>query len=326
MAMPSPAVFFADRFVKAGVALRLGVLGAFASVAGLVLATQSPAAFPGQNGKIAFVNYRDGDSEIFRMNPNGSDQDRLTRNSANDAWPSFAPGGRRIVFVSDRDGNSEIYVMRSDGTHQRRITNSSAFDNAPTFSPNGKRIVFTSNRQHPGRPSISNLYVMRTDGSHVRRLIRKPVLFKAAWSPNGKTIAFAAPPATHGGGYELWAMRPDGTRKRQLTRDLGRARFTLNYLPDFSPNGHRIVFMRERNPESAVRIWMMRADGSNPHSFPRTPKRGGVDAVFSPNGKRIAYVNNSSEISVMRADGSHRHQLTHSDGSMGSPSWGVKPR
>ena len=75
----------------------------------------------------------------------------------------------------------------------------------------------------------------------------------------------------------------------------------------------------------------MRSDGSNPHPVPRnrTPRNrrhAAVGAVFSPNGKRIAYVDNSAEIAVMRADGSHRRQLTNSNGEVGSPSWGVKPR
>ena len=148
-------------------ARRLGAIGAFAALAALALAGEASAAFPGANGKIAFVSYRDGDAEIFRMNPNGSDKERLTQNSAEDESPSFAPGGRRIVFASNRDGDFEIYVMRSNGTRQRQLTSTSnsAYDNSPSFSPNGKRILFTRVSERPGRLPITNLYVMRADGS-----------------------------------------------------------------------------------------------------------------------------------------------------------------
>jgi Tol biopolymer transport system component len=122
-------------------------------------------------------------------------------------------------------------------------------------------------------------------------------------------------------------MRPDGTHKRQLTQSVGRARFALNYDPDFSPNGKRILFTRQRHSFNAIRTWVMRSDGSNPHPVPRNRRHGGVGAVFSPNGKRISYVDtSSSEIMVMRADGSHSRQLTNSNAEVGSPSWGVKPR
>ncbi len=272
---------------------RLGAIGAFASFAALALAGEASAAFPGANGKIAFVNYRDGDAEIFRMNPNGSDKERLTRNSAVDDGPSFAPGGRRIVFASGRDGDFEIYVMRSNGTRQRQLTrtSNSAYDNSPSFSPNGKRILFTRVSERPGRPDITNLYVMRADGSSVRRLIRKRVSYEAAWSPNGKRIVFTAIAphggGPYGGGLQLWAMRPDGTHKRQLTQSVGRARFALNYDPNFSPNGKRILFTRQRHSFNAIRTWVMRSDGSNPHPLPRNRRHGGAGAVFSPNGKRI---------------------------------------
>ena len=43
----------------------------------LVLVLPTAAAV---NGKIAFVSYRDGNSEIYMMNPDGTGQTRLTNN------------------------------------------------------------------------------------------------------------------------------------------------------------------------------------------------------------------------------------------------------
>jgi Tol biopolymer transport system component len=102
----------------------------------------------------------------------------------------------------------------------------------------------------------------------------------------------------------------------------------VNRDPDFSPNGKRILFERERTSGGGTRTWVMRSDGSSPHPLPRNRRHDGVGAVFSPNGKRVAWLDSSSsEITVMRADGSHRRQLTNSNGELGrSLSWGVKPR
>jgi hypothetical protein len=67
-----------------------------AAVAALLLslvAVEQPvqAAFPGNNGKIAFESDRDGDQEIFTMNSNGTGVQRLTSNPAFDGSPNWQP-------------------------------------------------------------------------------------------------------------------------------------------------------------------------------------------------------------------------------------------
>ena len=47
-------------------------------VGSVVGAQAANATFPGKNGKIAFASDRSGNSEIYVMNADGSDQRRLT--------------------------------------------------------------------------------------------------------------------------------------------------------------------------------------------------------------------------------------------------------
>jgi Periplasmic component of the Tol biopolymer transport system len=69
--------------------------------------------------KTAFASNRDGNYEIYVMNPDGSGQTRLTNNSANDSQPSFSRDGSKIAFASDREGNVKIFVMnRRIESHQ----------------------------------------------------------------------------------------------------------------------------------------------------------------------------------------------------------------
>ena len=79
------------------------------------------AALPGQNGLIAFASNRDGNFEIYVMNPDGSGQTNITNNPASDNYPAWSPDGSKIAFSSDRDGNAEIYVMNADGSGVRRV-------------------------------------------------------------------------------------------------------------------------------------------------------------------------------------------------------------
>ena len=115
---------------------------------------QSPAWSP--DGKqIAFMSDRDGHfmngwstSEIYVMDVNGDNQQKLTNHRAWDGSPSWSPDGKRIVFRSKRDGNWEIYGIDADGGNLQNLTNhpdddwNPAWLNSPfSVSPAGKKFT-----------------------------------------------------------------------------------------------------------------------------------------------------------------------------------------
>jgi len=122
------------------------------------MATPTPAPptrtftpVPKAGSHIAFASERDGNSEVYVMNENGSGLVNLSRNPAPDLRPRWSPDGRRILFVSERSGNRDVFVMNADGSGQLNLTNHPAGDDRPWWSPDGRRIVFESDRQVTGR-------------------------------------------------------------------------------------------------------------------------------------------------------------------------------
>src|SRR5688500_106545 len=82
----------------------------------------------GPPGSVTFHSQRDGNFNIYRMNPDGTDEIRITCDPGADMQPDLSPNGRRIVFVSNRitltnaEGDNEIFVMNSDGSDVTQLT------------------------------------------------------------------------------------------------------------------------------------------------------------------------------------------------------------
>ena len=104
------------------------------------------------------------------MNADGSNQKRLTVNSANDSYPKWWPDGR-IVFSSTREGTEGVYVMNDDGANVTRLTQSGG---EPSCSSDGRKIAFVAYAD-----GIQQLFTADSNGSNVRRLTTKRLLRQA---------------------------------------------------------------------------------------------------------------------------------------------------
>ncbi len=256
------------------------------------------AVFPGHNGKIAFEG--SGRSDVFVMNPDGSDLVNLTESDhfVYDGKPAFSPNGRKIAFASDRSGTKDIFTMSADGTHQHRVTiTDNGPETDPAWSPEGKRIAFTSYRN-----GNTDIYVINRDRSGLRRLTTSPGGDREpAFSPDGTKIVFER-------GGEIWKMK--AARESETNRA---QRLTTNgptiyeWDPVWSPDGTKIAFVSTRDAafEGDYDIYVMNADGSDQTRL--TNARGGdSDPAWSPDGTKIAFSGfregtSSSEIYVMDA-------------------------
>ena len=230
------------------------------------------------SSRIAFMSDRDGNLEIYAMEPDGSGQVRLTTSSGPDEAPDWSPDRRRIAFHSERDGNAEIYVMNADGSGQTRVTNHPATDRNPTWSPDGTKLAFESFRD-----GNREVYVMNVDGSNVRRLTTNPALdFDPSWSPDGGRIAFAS--NRDADNYEIYVMNADGTGQTRLTNDP-----VVEFNPAWSPDGRRIAFHSFRGPPAQYQnLYTMNPDGSGVERITQT-QRNDWNPAWAPDGGHLVF-------------------------------------
>ena len=298
-----------------------------------LIAPKEPAeaAFPGKNGKIAFLERdRDNDNEIYTITYSGGEWGNtkpLTDNDKSDKTPAFSPNGKKIVW----ERGEYLYLMNADGSNERRIPNTfhtnteigryGSYGGNPAFSADGRKIIFDKNK---------NIWTIKPDGTGLTRITNvtaggscqeKPTLVHPVWSPVNNKIAFSW---VCGGVRELHVMALSDLKNKQILDSSSRLspEGIRVYRPDWSPDGSHIVYeycappcnpsggTQEYNPN----IYKVDLNGNNTRIV--TGSADDSYPVFAPGGGKIAFssdrttgsrVNNPTgddELFIANADGS----------------------
>lgn len=248
----------------------------------------------------------------------------------------------------------------------RRLTANTVGDGFPTVSPNGKTVLFDSNRlRAAGEPlNVSDLFIMDPDGENQVHVIRGS---SGTWSPNSKKIAYHAsasgtgqPIKTDPGAAtidsDIFVLNVSFANSAgrnahgehslngvQAARNITNNPLTVDDDPDWSPDGHTILFTSHlvsdnHNNSVTAEIYKIDVDGTGLVQLTNNAEeeRG---ASWSPDGTKIVFmcrrgtavlVNGvltpTFEICVMNADGSGQVQLTFNNVPDLTPTWSPDAR
>jgi Tol biopolymer transport system component len=273
-------------------------------------------------------------ASIVVARSDGSASRELTSASApfDAVRPVWSRDGRWIAFeVGSSVLPTTVQWERRDGRDVNALfVGGGLFSTAspPSWSPDGRMLALSGSLG-----ARSGLYVVARDTGRLRRVAPGDVRF-AAWSPDGKRIAYADAVSTAlagPGGGRITRLRapparlawsPDG-RRIAYTSGCSVGIVSVNATgaapaltacpaevetstPSWSPSGRRFAYSVCRRPVCS--LFVVPANGSEGVQI-----TGGRDPAWSPNGGLIAYTtvrgSSATKIYLARPDGTHRHPL-----------------
>ncbi len=267
----------------------------------------SVSAKPLTTEKIIFWSSRDGSSEIYMMNPNGSQQARLTNHRSSDFSPVLSPTGEQILFVSDRSGERDLYIMRADGLGERPVFRTdSAYRSNPTWSPDGKKIAYS---QLDRGAKFTSVYTAKADGTSINRVVEmeKADGEDPVWSPDGTEIAFVVAGEIHWASRQIRFINLKTRKQETLLPD----DIPGMWQPAWTPAGNRIAFVWNRPALAQQSIFIVNRDGTG---LRQIVKFAANTPAWSPSGDELLYsqpVGNKSQIFKINLVTLATTQLTH---------------
>ncbi len=244
----------------------------------------------------------------------------------------------KIALVADMRGQHGVFVISSDQTGGRLLTpDETAQLRASSWSPDGKKIAFFAlrNEDLPMRqkyriPLHYPLYWMDATGGNQERLVDVPVS-SFAWSPDSRSLLFVSayedpahddPEVIKGLKIPMSAvyLLDLRTRSKRRVTDFGK-----NCYASWSPDGTRLAISFGDSQKSD--IYVATLDGKQTRRI--TDSEGiKVRPVWSPDGKRIAYVSFILQATgflqnayVIESDGTNNRKV--GDGNPYEVSWSV---
>jgi Tol biopolymer transport system component len=215
---------------------------------------------------LAFTDWETGDLAIRDLAT--GEKRRLTDKGSALDWPgvaqysAFSPDGSRLAYVwANREGFNELRLIGIDGGEPRVLYRNEEVARiwGLDWAPDGTDLVAVFDRAADRTNQL--VLVSVTDGStRVLKSFDWRIPF-AAYSPDGRHIAYNFPPREDQPQRDLFLMSRDGSREVPLVEHPAD-----DSVLGWSPDGSRLLFASNRTGSNG--IWGLRVSDGRPQGDP----------------------------------------------------------
>ena len=230
------------------------------------------------NEKILFMSNRDGFWDIYSMNSDGSEQNKLTQDNMKNAYTySISPDGRKIAYISDKSGKQDLWVIDIETKASIQATNTPNLDEgSPSWLPDGKGIAFHVLDEKRNLFQIEKIDYpfIGVPKSKVVIFDEKNNIYHPSYSPDGRNLLYTL--TEKDDLTVLYLLSFETKKAEQITTKEEEA-----YSGSWSPDSKTIVFWTINNG-----LFQINNDGSNKVQL-GTVKNNRGNPIYSPDGKKI---------------------------------------
>jgi Tol biopolymer transport system component len=195
-----------------------------------------------------------------------------------------------VGILEQNNGHSDIWVRDLERNIRTRLTFATSVDMMPIWSPNDSLVAYTTRLD--GKYSLS---VKPASGAGVEQKIwsHDTIIYASDWSPDGRYIACTTSGVDVA---DIWIIPTDPTEDPFpfMQTPLG------EYAPRFSPDGRWIAFGSDESSREEVYV----APFPGPGGKWQISTNEGDRPRWSPDGRRLFYLDNEDQICVVDIDGS----------------------
>jgi Tol biopolymer transport system component len=210
--------------------------------------------------RISFISSRGGSFDLWMMNADGSNVQRLTDHPAADYDPIWAPDGQSLIFSSERDSRSDLYRLWLKDRRIERLTHHFVGRAImPSVSPDGRSVAFAAQTLQRLQFWEFQVHILDLATGKTRALDNSGGACWPSWSPDGRQLAnvlLAKEPST------IQIRNADGSG----ARDMPPMPKMWHYYPDWSKDGKWIALSvsPQHHQGEDWDLALAPADGSRP--------------------------------------------------------------
>jgi TolB protein len=234
--------------------------------------------------RIAFVLEGRGSKEIYLVDSDGENVQRVTSDGSTALSPSWSPDGSRIAYTSFRSGRALLYERDLRTGRDRVLSERAGINITPAYSPDGRTIAMGVTVD--GNTEIGTFDLGQNCCFQARTQGRRFDSLSPTFSPDGRQIAFVS---NRLGAPHIFLMTLGGDA-RVISEHPGGAR-AYNTSPDWSPRGSQIVYQSRVDGRHQIMMY----DVSRGVRRLLTNEGENEDPSWAPDGRHVVFASKDRE-------------------------------